>query len=740
MRRRRLFSLLLLLAFSAGCVASPASPTAPPSPAQTSAPSGPTITPLPAPSTPQVHTTQVPDVREAVERYLAAWANDDFSAMYAMLAPASQDATDEAAFIKRHRDVAVNTTLKTVHGEVLSLLTNPASAQAAYRVTLETNLLGEITRETTMNLILEKGEWRVQWEEGMILPELRGGRQLLLEYKIPARGNIYASNGYPLATTADAIGIGVVPSKFVESGEGATLSTVSNFTDIPSAWIKALYGEDYSDRFVPVGETTPDQFNSDTANALPGLTWQAYTGRYYSDSGLAPHVVGYVLSIFKDELETYQRLGYRGDERVGKAGLEKWGEQYLAGTKGLSLYVTEANGKIVTRLAQVEPQPAYSLTTTINGPLQFGAQRAIGGFTGAVVVLERDTGRLLAMASSPGFDNNFFVPENINSMGLNNIFNDQRNPLVNRAAASGYPLGSVFKIVSLAAALESNVFQPTDTYECGHFYTELPGYTLKDWTYDKKLPPQGELTIMESLVRSCNPWYYHIGFTLFEHGQAGKITEFARAFGLGIPTGIEQVAEFEGNMPDPTSQETAVFLSIGQDKMQVSPLQVAAMIAAVGNGGTLYRPQVIETITDPDGKAIYQFEPAERNKLPVSEETLGLIQDALRQVVVNRSGTAVRAFSGLAIPVYGKTGTAETGIDGHPHAWFALYTDARREDRPDIAVAVIAEYAGEGSEIAAPIARRIVETYFLGQAQKIFPWESQMNVTRTPTPLGTDTP
>lgn len=728
-RLPRLAWLLLLLL--AACTAPTVSPT--------SNPGEPTQAVL---LTPKVYTTSVPKVADAAGEFLSAWKAEDYDAMYEMLAPTSQDATPKENFIQRYKDMAINTTLQSLDFEVLSSLTNLSSGQAAYRVTFNTALLGELTREMNMNLTLVENRWRVMWEDGMIMPELRGGNRLELEYRTPSRGNIYDYKGYAIAATTDAVALGIVPGDIAEGTEGAVLSELSRLAQKPPEWIKALYGDSYPAWYIPVGEATQDELNQrmDVVKNLAGFQWRPFRSRYYYDGGIAPHVTGYVSFLQPDQVEDYQRRGYSIDAKIGQAGLEKWGESYLAGTPGVALYVTDSQGNVVTRLGAKDPVPSQSLYTTIDAALQFQAQRAINGFTGAIVVLERDTGRVLAMVSSPGFDPNLFEPQNLNASALTDVLNDYRQPLLNRAAqGAGYPLGSVFKIVTMAAALESGLFYPEDTYDCQYTFTDLPGYTLYDWTYKKELPPSGVLTLPESLMRSCNPWFYHIGLVLAQNGQAAEITRMARAFGLGVPTGIEQVAENAGNMPDPESAEVAVQMAIGQGQMLVTPLQVASMIAAVGNGGTLYRPQVVEKIVDPDGNPVYQFEPEVKGTLPVSEENLRLIQDILRQVVVNSRGTAVRAFSGLGIPVSGKTGTAQNGTNLE-HAWFAAYTTAGREDKPDIAVAVIAEFSGEGSEIAAPIARRVIEAYFLGQPQRVYPWEARLNVTRTPTPEVTETP
>jgi penicillin-binding protein 2 len=692
---------------------------------------------------PGINTTQAPEVEETVNAYLEAWEKEDYPAMYALLTPLSQDAISLEDFETIYRNVAAESAMQSLQTQTLSSLTQTHASQASYRVILNSALVGDIQRDTTMNLSLEDGEWRVIWDPSLILPELSGGNTLRMDYLIPSRANIYDKDGQALVAQADATALGIFPDQIDPDQEDQLLTELWRLTGIHPDTIQARY-EDYpagAGWYLPLMAVSADevQQRSGILSGISGLVMQPFRSRYYFDGGIAPHVIGYVASIPAEEVEEYKRLGYRQDERVGMAGLESWGEEFLAGQRGGALYVVDPNGLVVTKLAESTPAPSQAIYTTLEKDLQLGVQKAIEGFRGAAVVMELDTGRVLAMASSPGFDPNLFEPGNFNSgYAIDDLFDENTIPLLNRATQGQYPLGSVFKIITMAAALESGLYTAETVYDCQHTFTELTGVTINDWTLEKELPPSGPLTLPEGLMRSCNPYFAHIGSDLFLQDLTTAVSEMARGFGLGEATGIDQVIEADGQMPDPGSSLDAANLALGQGAMQVTPLQVANFIAAVGNGGTLYRPQVVERITPPDGEATYTFSPEIIGNLPVSETNLGIIQGAMVSVVENSRGTARHIFANFPIDLAGKTGTAQD-TPRDPHSWFAGYTYEGREDRPDVAAVVILENAGEGSEIAAPVFKGIMQLYFFGQRDP-FPWEIQPGVWKTPTPEVTETP
>ena len=686
--------------------------------------------------TPVVYTTSVPDASETAKTFLEKWKAGDYTGMYALLAKTSQDAISEADFEKKYTDTAANLTTIDLDYGIVSTLLNSTTAKVGYQVNFNTSLFKIVQKQMEMNLILDAGTWKIQWDDSMIMPELKGGNHLLLNLSQPGRGDILDRNGDPIVTQTDAVALGLDPANMTSRTTPNLLAELAGLIQKPVNVIQDAYNAGIEDTYVPIGEASKESYANyeNYLTSLGGFVANEYTSRYYYFGGIAPQVVGYTLSISADQLAEYKKLGYAGDEKVGQAGLEKWGESMLAGKPTADLYVMATDGTTQTRLAHQDPQAGDTITTTLDKTLQIQTQRALLGFTGAAVVMDISNGKILAMASSPDFDPNVFQPDNVNSSyELGNLVNDENKPMWNRAAQSSYPLGSVFKIITMSAALESGLYTKDTVFDCTSQWTELPGETFNDWTFDDGLPPSGKLTLTEGLMRSCNPYFYHIALDLFRKKGATYLADFARGFGLGEATGIEAVAEDTGTINNPTDDGSASQMGIGQGDMLVTPLQVVDFIAAVANGGTLYRPQIIEKVTANDGSVVQSFSPEIRGTLPISASTLDAVREGMKMVVHDSRGTAYSKLRTLEFSVNGKTGTATTSTD-KPHAWFAGYTLQNDKTKPDIAVVVICENSGEGAIYAVPVFRRIVESYFTGNPEVLYPWEKQMYLTITPSP------
>ena len=737
---RRFLFLVLVAALLAACHTASPTPDQLPTPALL-ATSSPTPSPSPSP-------TPRPEARARAQAFLAAWKAEDYPAMYEMLAAESQAALSLEDLANHMRGVAIEAALESIDYAILSVEENASQATVRYKVTFHSNLVPEFSDETAMTLLLENEQWRVKWEDTIVMSLLSGANYLNLNRKdyTPERGVIYDRVGKVMAGETEVYAVGLNMLAFDPEFSEAVVNTLARLSGLPAKTVQARIETALANavQYLSFGEYPAERGAAyeGALNGLSGVVYNIYLSRFYFGSpffGAAPHVIGYVGQMDASQVDAYRRLGFLKDELIGQSGLEKWAESVLLGRRGGALYVRDENHQVIHTLAESPAVPSQNITTTLDMELQIGVQNALSGLPGAAVVLERDTGRVLAMASSPTFNPNGFNPASINSFTELADLNNRLNPLYNRAAQGQYPLGSVFKIISMAAALESGVFNADSTYDCGYLFTDIPGIRKQDWTYehfleDGKTPPSGLLSLPQGLIRSCNPWFYHIGQVLYETNRQNDIANMARAFGLGSPTGIQGVDELPGNVPDPTSIEDAIDLATGQSQLQVTPLQVASFVAAVGNGGALYTPQIIERIAPANGEPSFVFTPQVRGSLPLSPENLKIIQDAMLGVSTSRNpeGTAEFVFRGLRIPVYGKTGTAQTGVA--PHAWFAAYTDAGEANKPDIAVAVIVENGGEGSEWAAPIARRIIELYFQGRPGKLYPWEETYGVWATPEP------
>ena len=737
MKTKRWVHLIILLLFLVAC-GQPATQT----PATTS-----TATSTVSTNVPEI--THVPSVETALNTFLGSLAAGDYSTMYNQITQAAQTTISLDDFTKRYTDALDAMSASSIEYTVLSTLTDPQSASASFHLIYKTVLFGDIARDFNVTFSLENNDWKLQWSDGLILPELAGGKKLIASHTQPARGDIYDRDGNAIATQTDIYSLGLLAGEVADDSQGAVFNLLWKLTGVRPEVIRNNYENYAAGNYVPVGEASVAAVKSSGILGFDGVYAVPYTSRFY-EPNLASNAIGYTLFISPADLTSYKRQGYSGAERVGAEGIEAWGEKTLRGHDAATLYVASADNTLGTVLGQVDSQPAASIYTTIDSDLQQQAQAAMDGLPGAIVVMEVKTGRVLAMVSSPGYDPNLFDVDNYNRQWM-----DTPNTF-NRATQGQFPLGSVFKIVTISAALESGVFTPQSTYDCEYDFADIP--SLHDWTWQHcqdemnstgnstctrpNSKPSGVLTLPDGLMRSCDPWFYHIGLELYNQGKGNLISDMARAFGLGKPTGIGQVAEADGNIPDPTDGLNATSIAIGQGDVQVTPLQVATFIAAIANGGTLYRPQLVEKIQPVSGDPLSVFSPQVSGKLPVSPENLKVIQDAMRAVVKNTRGTANYGLGDFSIPVAAKTGTAESSASD-PHAWFAGYSLADSPNKPDIAVVVIVNYQGEGAVWAEPIFRRIMEIYFLGRPSRVYDWEKTygvvdpaygLPVTPTPTP------
>jgi penicillin-binding protein 2 len=694
---------------------------------------------------PQVGITPAPNIDQAVSTFMDLWQVEDYAAMYNMLADEAQRGISSEDFTARYLDMAAAMTLQFETGieyEILSSTTNPTSAVASVQVNYNTNYFGTYTRQIDLSWVKENGDWVLDWQEGMIMPDLQGGNRLDAIRQASPRGNIYARDGYPIAAQEDIVALGFTPGNLDRDLISLFYSTMADLTIYQVDELVEMVNESFPNDYIPLGEVPQADVDRKmaTLSALSGVYLNYYSSRFYYDGGLAPQTIGHLTYISEENMNAYLRQGYGINERYGSTGIEGQYENVLSGERGATLYLKDPNGQIISVLGEKAASSSQSITTTIDPRLQYLLQQSLGDYRGSIVVIEIDTGKVLAMVSNPQFDPNLFDFNNQNIYYANSPYLEVNDPVFNRAVNGQYPLGSVFKVITMAAALETGVFTEASEIYCGHSI-EVCGNTLYDWTFEKEKPPSGDLTLPEGLMRSCNPWFYTIGSELVAQGYPNAIADMARSFGLGQETGIE-IAEQPGNIPDVvTSCEMNAQLAIGQGNMTVTPLQVASFMAALGNGGTLYRPTLIEEIAPEGGDPTYTFEPEIIGTLPISETNKNIISEAMRSVISNARGTAHFELATMRYRAYGKTGTA-TNPFGESHAWFAGYTSVGNESVPDIAVAVILENAGEGSEMAAPVFRRAVSLYFSNYIDYgwVLPWEAYPYIVASMTPIPSNTP
>ncbi|MEP7136828.1 MAG: NTF2-like N-terminal transpeptidase domain-containing protein, partial [Chloroflexota bacterium] len=328
----------------------------------------PTATSLPPPI---VTVASAPDPALTLTAYLDAFKADDYNAMYGMLSKVAQSAITLEDFAKRNRDALNEMSAGSFDYTVTSSLVNPYSSEIAYKVTYHTALVGDIQRDIIAKLALEGDQWKLNWDDSFILPELAGGNVLKMKYSVPSRGNIYDRNGDAIAAQSDAYAFYVIPGNVTAESRDALLTQVWLLCRISPEVLNDQINNTPAQYPIPLCEASEKE-SERIRNVYPaGLEWTTYNSRFYFQQGAGSNIVGYTQQVPKEELEKYRRLGYAGDEYVGREGIEKWAENYLSGTHGGELYVINpTSGAIVTKVGESAPKAADSVYLTIDRNLQ----------------------------------------------------------------------------------------------------------------------------------------------------------------------------------------------------------------------------------------------------------------------------------------------------------------------------------------------------------------------------------
>ena len=567
----------------------------------------------------------------------------------------------------------------------------------------------------------------LQLTQGAHFAEISEHNRIRLQDIPPTRGMIFDRNGILLVDNQPSFDLCLIREDVDDMPR--LLTNLENLLELDQDLVKERIEKfRASPPFDPI-TIKPDLTRDELARVetykyeSPGLYISTEPRRYYLFPELAAHLIGYTGQVTERQLATGKLKGVKLGDRVGQYGVEQSWQSALAGRRGGRQVEVDATGRRLDVLQEIPAQPGYNLVLTIDARLQRAAEEALGDKAGAVVALDPETGQVLAMVSRPTFDQTKFI-RGISATEWKTLASDPLHPLENRSLNGQYPPGSTYKIVTAIAGLMENVITPETTFFCPGSY-HFGGRDYGCW----KKGGHGNVNLHRALVESCDVYFYRLGQKL----GVDRLAKYARALGLGSPTGVGLRPERPGLAPTskwkkkrfgvPWQEGETLSVSIGQGFNLATPLQMANLAATVGNGGRLLKPQVVLRIEKADGTLVSGFEVQERENLKLDKRVLDIVKSALSGVVNEERGTG-RSARIQGLEVGGKTGTAQVitlekfkgvkDIEDIPykyrdHAWFIALAPV---DKPRIAVAVLAEHAGHGGSQSAPIAKQVIEAFF----------------------------
>jgi penicillin-binding protein 2 len=551
----------------------------------------------------------------------------------------------------------------------------------------------------------------------------------------PVRGMILDRNGTVLAENHAVYELTVIPEKIGDLGR--TLREIGELVDLSQRDV-ARFRKRLKQRPVFEPHVLKSRLSDEEAARFsvhqyrfPGVTLSASLRRVYPYGPLTAHVVGYVGRISEQDTRKIDPVAYRGTLHMGKIGLELSYENELLGEAGLEQVETDAHGRVVRTINRNPSRAGYNLHLTLDSQLQKVAEEALGEYRGSVVVLEPSTGDVLAFVSTPNYDPNLFV-NGIDPESYRQLRDSPDKPLINRAIYGRYAPGSTIKPILAFAALDQNLDPLKKTY-CPGWFT-LPDSDRRFRCWRRK--GHGYVDLHDAIEQSCDVYFYQLAHTL----GINVVADYLGRFGVGQVTGIDLLSEPSGLLPTPLWKRQArqqawypgetIITGIGQGFLLVTPLQLAVATAVLANRGRLVRPRLLRGIENP--RTGVMARPAEKRSKSIraaDSPDFEMIVEDMVAVLHGSRGTARASGRNSPYRMAGKTGTAQVigippGGEHDPaevpeklrdHALFIAFAPA---ENPQIALAIIVENAGSGSRTAAPIARKIMDYYFIERLRR----------------------
>lgn len=559
----------------------------------------------------------------------------------------------------------------------------------------------------------------------------------------PVRGLIYDRNGALLAQNKPAFFLQVTPEKAAPID--ATLQQIAGIIALSDKDI-ARFKERIrkTPRYQPVALRSNlsleevarfeiNRYNFRGVEVSAGLT------RNYPLGESASHLIGYVGGITEAELQKIDSKNYQGQTQIGKLGVEKSQEDWLRGTPGAKIIEANAHGRPLRELDYRLGAPGKNLYISVDSRVQLTAEQALGTLSGAVVAIDPKTGEVIALVSRPGFDPHLFV-EGIDQESYSLLSNDKKRPLFNRALQGQYPPGSTVKPAMALAGLEYGIVDPSHAEFCqGEFSLPNSSRKFRCW----KRTGHGSMDMVRGVMHSCDVYFYDLANRLGIDRIHASMTEY----GLGHTTGIDLPLEKGGLMPSREWKRRmrkenwypgeTLNVGIGQGYTMTTPLQLAQMTARIAMRGRGFKPHIVHAMEDPLTGKRDSVQPQALETIELkNNNNWDRVIDAMVQVTHTPGGTAYRIGKDSPYLIASKTGTAQVAamsqeekkarsLESTPehlrdHALFVAFAPA---DDPRIAVAVIAEHAGHGGSVAAPIARQVMDMYLLGEVRYQMPTE-----------------